>query len=101
MKLTRDLESDLAQRSHLKVFHGKGCKECSQTGFRGRTGIYELLVVDDAVRQLILTKATAQKIRDAAREKGMTTLREDGWEKVTAGITTVEEVLRVTLNEQT
>ena len=85
----------------IKFFHGKGCKECSQTGFRGRTGIYELLIVDDAIRQLILTKATAQKIRDAAREKGMTTLREDGWEKVTAGITTVEDVLRVTLSEQT
>jgi len=85
----------------VKVYHGKGCKECSHTGFRGRTGIYELLVIDDSIRQLILTKATAQKIRDVAREKGMTTLREDGWKKVVAGITTVEEVLRVTLSDQT
>ena len=83
----------------IKVYHGKGCKECSQTGFRGRLGIYELLIVDDSIRQLILSKATAQKIRDTAREKGMTTLREDGWKKVTAGITTVEEVLRVTLGD--
>ena len=84
-----------------KVYHGKGCKECCQTGFRGRAGIYELLVIDETIRQLILTKATAQKIRDAAREKGMTTLREDGWNKVVAGITTVEEVLRVTLSDPT
>ena len=85
----------------IKTFHGKGCKECSHTGFRGRAGIYELLVVDDAIRQLILTKSTAQIIRETARKKGMTTLREDGWKKVAEGITTVEEVLRVTLNEQT
>jgi type II secretory ATPase GspE/PulE/Tfp pilus assembly ATPase PilB-like protein len=56
--------------------------------------------VDDTVRQLILTKATSQIIRESARKKGMTTLREDGWKKVAKGITTVEEVLRVTLNEQ-
>jgi len=85
----------------IKAFHGKGCKVCSQTGYRGRAGIYELLVVDDSIRQLILAKSTAQKIRDFARDQGMTTLREDGWKKVAAGITTVEEVLRVTLSEQT
>jgi general secretion pathway protein E len=85
----------------IKTFHGKGCKECSHTGFRGRTGIYELLVVDDAIRQLILTKSTAQIIRKTAHKKGMTTLREDGWKKVAEGITTVEEVLRVTLSEHT
>jgi type II secretory ATPase GspE/PulE/Tfp pilus assembly ATPase PilB-like protein len=84
----------------IKAFHGKGCKECNHTGFRGRAGIYELLVVDDTVRQLILTKATSQIIRESARKKGMATLREDGWKKVAKGITTVEEVLRVTLNEQ-
>ncbi|KMP10524.1 secretion system protein E [Candidatus Nitromaritima sp. SCGC AAA799-C22] len=85
----------------IKVYHGKGCKQCSQTGFRGRIGIYELLIIDDTVRQLILSKATAQTIREEARTKGMVTLREDGWKKVVAGITTVEEVLRVTLNDQT
>jgi type II secretory ATPase GspE/PulE/Tfp pilus assembly ATPase PilB-like protein len=88
-------------QDNLKTFHGKGCKECNNTGFRGRSGIYELLVVDDTVRQLILTKATSQLIRESARKKGMATLREDGWKKVSEGITTVEEVLRVTVNEQT
>ena len=56
--------------------------------------------MDETVRQLILTKATSQTIRESARKRGMTTLREDGWKKVAKGITTVEEVLRVTLNEQ-
>ncbi len=83
------------------VYEGKGCKHCSHTGFRGRAGIYELLIVDDAVRQLILQKASAQAIREAARKTGMTTLREDGWKKVIQGITTVGEILRVTLNERT
>ncbi|MCH8156525.1 MAG: type II secretion system ATPase GspE [Nitrospinae bacterium] len=88
-------------REGIEIYHGKGCKRCSQTGFRGRIGIYELLIVDDGTRQLILNKATAHMIRDLAREKGMVTLREDGWKKVAAGITTVEEVLRVTLSDQT
>ena len=84
----------------MKVFKGKGCKQCSFTGFRGRAGIYELLVINEAIRHLIIAKATAQTIRDEARKKGMATLREDGWGKVRQGITTVEEILRVTLNEQ-
>ena len=94
-------EIDNPGQDSFKAFHGKGCKECNRTGYRGRTGIYELLVVDETVRQLILTKATSQTIRESARKKGMTTLREDGWKKVAKGITTVEEILRVTLNEQT
>ena len=84
----------------MKVFKGKGCQQCSFTGFKGRAGIYELLVIDEAIRHLIIAKATAQTIRDEARKKGMATLREDGWGKVRQGITTVEEILRVTLNEQ-
>lgn len=87
-------------KEDIKVYHGKGCKACSQTGFRGRCGVYELLVIDDNIRELILKKSTAQIIRDQARQKGMTTLREDGWDKVIKGITTVEEILRVTQNDR-
>ena len=58
------------------------------------------MVIDDNIRELILKKATAQIIRDQARQKGMTTLREDGWDKVVKGITTVEEILRVTQNDR-
>ena len=100
--LAQALRAEMGQlgKEDIKVYHGKGCKACSQTGFRGRCGVYELLVIDDNIRELILKKSTAQIIRDQARQKGMTTLREDGWDKVVKGITTVEEILRVTQNDR-
>jgi general secretion pathway protein E len=75
---------------------GPGCADCKRTGYRGRTGIHELLVVDDEVRTLVMKSADASSIRRAATARGMTTLREDGAEKVLAGMTTIEEILRVT-----
>jgi general secretion pathway protein E len=97
---TLKLEMGLLKKENVKVYHGKGCSACSQTGFKGRCGIYELLVIDDSIRELILKKTTAQAICDEARKKGMRTLREDGWDKVVKGITTVEEILRVTLSDR-
>lgn len=84
-----------------KYYRGKGCEDCRFTGYRGRTAIYELFSVDKEVQNLILNRASSQDIRRKARELGMRTLREIGWEKVTAGITTPEEVLRVTETEET
>ncbi len=78
------------------AFRGRGCDHCNETGYRGRTGIYELLVIDDEIRQLILTHAGTQEIRNRAMRNGMTTLRQDGWSKVLEGVTTVEEIIRVT-----
>jgi general secretion pathway protein E len=78
---------------------GRGCAECKQTGYRGRTGIHELLVVDDDVRNLVMKNADASSIRRAATARGMNTLREDGADKLLAGITTIEEILRVTQDE--
>jgi general secretion pathway protein E len=78
---------------------GPGCDACKQTGYRGRTGIHELLVVDDEARQQIMRNADAQTIRRAATSAGMATLREDGAAKVLTGETTIEEVLRVTQDE--
>ena len=75
---------------------GEGCAQCKRTGYRGRTGIHELLVVDDEVRTLIMKSADAAAIRRAATARGMTTLREDGADKVVEGLTTIEEILRVT-----
>ena len=75
---------------------GAGCNQCKRTGYRGRTGIHELLVVDDEIRGLVMKQADAAAIRRAATARGMTTLREDGADKVLAGITTIEEILRVT-----
>jgi general secretion pathway protein E len=74
---------------------GAGCVECRGTGFRGRTGIFELMPVDDAVRAAILPGVGEEPLRAAARGAGMRTLREDGWRAARAGLTTVEEVLRV------
>lgn len=82
--------------SKIKSFSGKGCDHCAGTGYFGRTGIFELLVIDDDIRRLILKSADSNQIREMGREKGMKTLLEDGIEKVIAGITTVSEVLRVT-----
>ncbi|HEY6458971.1 MAG TPA: hypothetical protein VIY73_02440, partial [Polyangiaceae bacterium] len=79
------------------LFHkAKGCNQCTNTGFSGRRGIYELLLVDDAVGPLILRKADAQALKRTAQEMGMDTLRDDGARKVLAGMTTVEEVLAAT-----
>jgi general secretion pathway protein E len=75
---------------------GPGCAACKQTGYRGRTGIHELLVVDDEIRNLIMKNSDAATIRREATGKGMDTLRQDGADKVLAGMTTVEEILRVT-----
>ena len=76
-----------------------GCSECLTTGYRGRTGIYEILLLDDELRAMILAKADANAIKALAVQHGMTTLREDGARKVLAGVTTTEEVLRVTTEE--
>ncbi len=75
---------------------GRGCEECGGTGFRGRTGIFELLAVTDKIRERILARADAGAVRACAVADGMVLLREDGWEKVRRGITTIEEVVRVT-----
>jgi general secretion pathway protein E len=75
---------------------GEGCPACKQTGYRGRTGIHELLVIDDEIRNLIMKNADAATIRREATGKGMDTLRQDGADKVMAGVTTIEEILRVT-----
>ena len=81
------------------LFHGRGCAECRGTGYRGRLGIYELFPISEDVRSLILRKASSGELRRYATENGMATLREDGWAKARAGLTTVAEVLRVTQEE--
>jgi general secretion pathway protein E len=80
-------------------YRGSGCPACTQTGYRGRTGIHELLVLDDEVRRLIGNKADSAAIRQAAVSKGMILLKEEAAEKIFAGITTTEEVMRMTQQE--
>ena len=77
-------------------FRGKGCPKCMQTGYKGRIGIYELMLSDEKIKNAVIAKSSADDIRKLAIAGGMITLKEDGIRKVKAGVTTVEEVLRVT-----
>jgi len=100
---------DIARSSgglkHLKpeeinIYKGQGCKECNFTGYKGRTAIHEILVVDKGIRELMLRKASTDELRDKAVSSGMKTLRLCGWKKVIDGLTTPEEILRVTQAEE-
>ncbi len=78
------------------LYRGKGCDECRGTGYRGRSGIYELFVIDEDARSLMLRRASTRDIRQHAIQRGMVTLRMDGFKRACEGVTTVEEILRVT-----
>ncbi len=80
----------------MKFYKGRGCQECGRTGYKGRIGIFEVMPITPSLRELILRGASSDEIREKAREEGMHTLREDGIIKIKKGITTVEEVLRIT-----
>jgi len=84
----------------VELYEGRGCEACRFTGYRGRTGIYEILVVTEAIREMILNRASSQQIKARAISQGMRTLRQDGLQKVLAGITTLTEVIRVTQQEE-
>jgi len=86
----------IAGTAGVPLYRGRGCDECRGTGYRGRTGIYELFPITEDARSLILRRAPTREIRRAAVEAGMITLRLDGWAKACEGVTTVEEILRVT-----
>jgi type II secretory ATPase GspE/PulE/Tfp pilus assembly ATPase PilB-like protein len=107
-KTEQKVESDYLQRIGFpedeiptaKFWHGVGCERCRQLGYQGRMGIYELLILNESLRPLILSRAPASTIAQKAMELGMRSLRTDGWNKVRAGQTTIEEVLRVTQIEE-
>ena len=87
----------IPSRSNKRTFYrGTGCPECLGTGYRGRTGIYEILLVDDVIRGLVLKTSDSVTIKAEGVNRGMTTLRDDGIRKVLEGTTTIEEVVRVT-----
>jgi type IV pilus assembly protein PilB len=81
----------------VKIYHGKGCTTCNKGGYKGRTGLYEVMEVNDELRELILVGASALELKKKAIEQGMITLRRSGLTKVAAGFTTMEEVLRETV----
>lgn len=80
---------------NVTTYHGIGCEECRHTGYQGRTGIFELMVVNEEIRRLIMERASSEVIRKKAVAGGMQILRDSGWQKVQEGVTTIEEVLRV------
>lgn len=86
----------LTRQQAPALWHGKGCMKCQNTGYSGRLGIFELMVVDDEIRHLILQRADSVTIKHKACERGMKTLRQDGVDKVLQGLTSVEELTRVT-----
>jgi len=80
----------------LTFYHGKGCKSCRNTGYKGRSGIFEMLTLNPEMQDLIMKKASSNQVKEVAVRSGMKTLRDDGIAKVIAGMTTLDEVLRVT-----
>lgn len=94
------LRMDPSKMQGVTLFHGRGCNDCSKTGFRGRMGIHELFVIEDEVRRLIYEKVSSTTIRHRARALGMRTLREDGVRKVLAGLTTPAEVIESSTEDE-
>ncbi len=82
----------LTEKDTIKVFKGKGCLACRNTGYKGRIGIYELLLMDADISELVLNQEPGYKIREQARKNGMTTLLEDGIIKIERGDTTISEI---------
>jgi general secretion pathway protein E/type IV pilus assembly protein PilB len=101
LELPADFPKEQARSPKGKVtlMHGVGCRGCRQTGFRGRAGIFELMVTSETIREMCVQRQNASAIRKQAVKDGMVTLRQDGWRKVLAGMTTIEEVARVTAGD--
>jgi general secretion pathway protein E len=97
--LLKQLGVPAEEASRIKMVKPRGCAECGFTGYRGRTGIFEFLRVTDEIRALILQRKDSQVLKELARQRGMRTLRQDGWLRVKEGVTTVQELLRVTQEE--
>ena len=97
-QIAKDL--GLGSKDEIKIYKGRGCEKCNSTGFYGRTAIYEILLVDEAIKNLILKKTTSEQIKKTAVSRGMYSLRKNGWKKVLAGITTPDEVMKITQAER-
>ena len=96
----RSLGLNPVENPNVQLYRGHGCQRCHQGGYKGRKGIFEIFKVDDEIQRMIFENNGARELRIRAREMGMRTLREDGVRKVLAGITTLEEVLRVTMGDE-
>jgi type IV pilus assembly protein PilB len=84
----------------VQVFKPAGCESCNNTGYKGRTALYEVMPIDDEIRELILVRAQSREIKKKSTEKGMITLRRSGLIKIGNGVTSLEEVLRESVKDQ-
>ncbi len=98
-RLIDSLQLDAHETKNLRYYQGRGCEVCRYTGFRGRTAIFEYIAIDDDFRKSINHRDSTDQIRALSFKKGYSTLRQDGWRKVRQGMTTVSEIIRVTLAE--
>ena len=87
------------EAAKITFYHGDGCPKCNGIGFKGRMGIFEIFIVNEELQQMIYEGRTLVELRTKARELGMRSMREDGIRKVGGGLTTADEVLKVTMNE--
>ena len=107
-ELLKNLSEDMVSKHYIpvgknkeiRIYHGTGCKFCHNTGYSGRIGLFEVLEVTKKIRELISKRADTDEILASAKKEGFNTMQDDGLDKITKGITTIEEVLRVTKNEQ-
>ena len=99
LKMLKGLSQGTSATVPEVMYHGAGCDKCGKTGYKGRKGIFEIFKVDDTIQRLIFDHAPATLLRQRAREMGMRTLREDGMLKVASGMTSLQEVLRVTMGD--
>ena len=90
----------LGHGKKVTLYHGKGCEACRNTGYRGRVGLIEVLILTPKIKSLILESSQEYRIRDQARLEGMRTLRENGIALALEGITTIDEIVRVTVGDQ-
>ena len=97
--LLMELQLPLETAREYSFYYGKGCARCNNSGYKGRVGLYELLLVTDEIRDMVETEASADDIRNVARSQGMTTLREAGLKLIFDGVTTIDEVVRETVME--
>jgi len=97
--LLMELQLPIETARQYRFYYGKGCARCNNSGYKGRTGLYELILVNDDIRDMISSDASADEIRSLARQQGMTTLRESGLKLIFDGETTIDEVVRETIVE--
>src|SRR5258705_7921422 len=95
-----ELELRPADVEGRRFFYGKGCEMCNNTGYKGRQGLYEIMLLDDDMRDMIIKHASTQVLRAEAKKRGMRTLRQSGLVAIYDGITTIEEVVRETIMEE-